>query len=105
MKSFIIAIVFLVIGGVVGGFVALSVGTGLGAGVGVATGLQAGACSTLEAAKARGLVTDEQFDEVLGAAMAQIADLGELPPDAALAGTAAECAKVIAGLQQAGESQ
>jgi len=105
MKSFLIAIVFLVIGGVVGGFVALSVGTGIGAGAGIATGLAAGACSALESAKDQGLVTDEQFDDVLRGAVAKISGSVELPPHAELAGTAAECEKVMADLQKAAAGQ
>ena len=105
MKSFLIAIVFLIIGGVVGGFGALSVGTGIGAGAGIATRLAAGACSALESAKDQGLVTDAQFDEVLGGAVAKIAGSVALPPEAELAGTAAECEKVMADLQKAAAGQ
>lgn len=105
MKSFLIAIVFLIIGGVVGGVVALSVGTGIGAGAGVATGMAAGACSALEAAKDQGLVSDAQFDKLLSAAAAKISGQVELPPGDKLAGTAAECAKVMASLKKAAESQ
>jgi hypothetical protein len=101
MKTFIIAVVFLVIGAVVGGFVALSVGTGIGAGAGIATGLAAGACSALDSAKDQGLVTDAQFDEVLRGAVAKIAGNVELPPEAELADTAAECEKVMATLKKA----
>ena len=101
MKTFLIAIVFLIIGGVAGGFGALSVDTGIGAGVGVATGLAAGACSALESAKDQGLVTDEQFDQVLRGAVAKIAGSVELAPDAEIAGTAAECEKLMADLQKA----
>ena len=105
MKSFLIGVVFLIIGGLVGGFVALSVGTGIGAGVGIATGVAAGACSAVESAKDQGLVTDAQFDEVLGGAVAKIAGSVELPPEAELAGTAAECEKVMADLQKAAAGQ
>jgi hypothetical protein len=65
----------------------------------------AGACSALEAAKDEGLVTDEEFDKVLNAAAAKITGHVELPPDAKLAGKAANCKKVMAGLQKAGESR
>ncbi len=105
MKSFLIAIVFLIIGGVVGGVAALSVGTGIGAGVGIATGYAAGACSALEVAKDQGLVTDAQFDQILRGAAEKIAGQVELPPDAELADTAAECAKVMADLQKAAANQ
>ena len=76
-------------------------GTGVDAGAGVATGLAAGACSALESAKDQGLVTDAQFDEVLRGAVAKIAGNVELPPEAELADSAAECEKVIADLQKA----
>ena len=101
MKSFLIAVVFLIIGGVVGGFAALSVGTGIGAGAGIATGVAAGACSALESAKEQGLVTEEQFDEVLRGAVSKIAGSVDLPPEAEFADTAAECEKVLADLQKA----
>lgn len=104
MKSFVIAFVFLVIGGLVGGFIALAVGTGIGAGVGAATGFSAGACSAMQAAKDQGLLTDAQFEQVLTAA-AKIAGRVELPLETKLASTAEECKKVIADLQQAGSSQ
>ena len=90
----------MIIGGVVGGFGASSVGTGIGAGAGVATGLAAGACSALELAKDQGLVTDEQFDRVLRGAVAKISGSVEQPPDVEIAGTAAECEKVMADLQK-----
>jgi len=101
MKSFIIALIFLIIGGIAGGFVALGMGTGIGAGVGIATGLAAGACSALESAKDQGLVTDAQFDEVLRGAVAKISGSVELPPGSELADTAADCEKVMAKLQKA----
>lgn len=100
MKSFLIALVFLVIGGVVGGIAALGIGTGAG----VATGLAAGACSTLEAAKDQGLVTEAQFDQVLKAAVAKVAGKVELPADAEHVDTAAGCAKMMAKLSEAGSS-
>ena len=101
MKSFLIAIVLLIIGGVGGGFVALSVGTSIGGGAGIATGLAAGACSALESAKDQGLVTDARFDEVLRAAVAKISGRVDLPPEVELADTAAKCEKFIADLQKA----
>ena len=85
----------------VGGFVALSVGTGIGAGVGIATGVAAGTCSALESAKDQGLVTEEQFEQVLRGVVSKISGSVELPPEAELADTAAECGKVLADLQKA----
>ncbi len=105
MKSFIIAIVFLLIGAALGGVVALSIGTGMGAGAGIVVGSQAGACLAVEAAKDRGLLTAEQIDEVLNGAVAKIAGGVKLPPEAKLVGSEADCAKMIADLQQAAQSQ
>ena len=85
----------------VGGFVALSVGTGIGAGVGIATGVAAGTCSALESAKDQGLVTEEQFEQVLRGVVSKISGSVELPPEAEFADTAAECEKVLADLQKA----
>ena len=85
----------------VGGFVALSVGTGIGAGVGIATGVTAGTCSALESAKDQGLVTEEQFEQVLRGVVSKISGSVELPPEAEFADTAAECEKVLADLQKA----
>jgi hypothetical protein len=101
VKSFLIAIVFLIIGGVAGGFVGLSADTGFGAGARMATGLDAGACSALESTKEQALVTDAQFDEALRGAVAKIAGNVELPPEGGLADMAAKCEDVVAKLQQA----
>lgn len=73
----------------------------MGRGAAIATGLAAGACTALESAKAQGLVTDAQFDQVLHGAVAKIAGSVELPPDTELADTAAKCEKVIVDLQKA----
>ena len=100
VKSFIIAVVFLLIGAVAGGFVALSIGTDMGTGAGLVVGSQAGACLAVEAAKDRGLLTAEQIDEVLNGAIAKIAGGAELPGKAKLVGSEADCAKMIADLQE-----
>jgi hypothetical protein len=42
MKGFLIAVIFLIIGGAAGGFLAMGVGTGFGAAAGIAVGSQAG---------------------------------------------------------------
>jgi hypothetical protein len=97
MKTFLIALVFLIIGGSVAAFVALGVGTGMG----VATGLAAGACATLQAAREQGLVSDTQADQVLSAAVATITGGVALPPEAKLAATAADCERVLADLKEA----
>ena len=65
MKGFLIAVIFLIIGGVAGGLLALGVGTGLGAAAGIAVGSQAGVCLAMETAKSDGLLTAEQVDKVI----------------------------------------
>ena len=105
MKSFIIAIVFLLIGAALGGIVALSIGTGMGAGAGIVVGSQAGACLAVEAAKDRGLLTADQIDEVLNAAVTKISGGAKLPPEVKLVGSEGDCDKMIADLQQAVQSQ
>jgi len=44
MKGFLLAVIFLIIGGVAGAFLALGVCTGLGAAGGIIVGSQAGVC-------------------------------------------------------------
>ena len=61
MKGFLIAVIFLVIGGAVTGFVAL----GIGSAAGIAVGSQAGVCLAMETAKNDGLLTAEQVDKVI----------------------------------------
>jgi hypothetical protein len=103
MKTALIAIVFLLIGGAVGGFLALGFGAGLGAGAGIVVGSQAGACLAVESAKDQGLLSAEQIDQVLAGAIGKIKGKAELPPDAEpqWVGTAADCAAMIAELATA----
>ncbi|MBG7602824.1 MAG: hypothetical protein IZT60_09800 [Gammaproteobacteria bacterium] len=61
MKSFLIAVIFLIIGGAIGGFVAL----GFGSVAGLAGGSQVGICLAMETAKSNGLLTAEQVDTVI----------------------------------------
>ena len=61
MKGFIIAVIFLIIGGAAAGFLALGVGTAAG----IAVGSQAGVCLAMETAKNDGLLTAEQVDKVI----------------------------------------
>jgi len=77
---------------------------GIGTGVGAGTGLMVGTCSTIEAAKDQGLVTEAQYDQVLAAAAARMSGQLELPPDAQVANSAADCAKVMAKVDQAAQS-
>jgi hypothetical protein len=107
MKTALIAIVFLLIGGAVGGFLALGFGAGMGAGAGIVVGSQAGACLALESAKDQGLLSAEQIDQVLAGAIDKIKSKSELPPDAEpqWVGTAADCAAMIAELATAQSQQ
>jgi hypothetical protein len=99
MKSFLLILLGFVLGGAVGLLGGGVVGTGIGAGVGVATGLQAGACLTVEAAKDKGLITQDQVADIFAAAAESMQ--GELPADADIADTDAECEAVVAKLKQA----
>ena len=107
MKTALIAIVFLLIGGAVGGFLALGFGAGMGAGAGIVVGSQAGACLAVESAKDQGLLSAEQIDQVLAGAIGKIKSKSELPPDAEpkWVGTAADCAAMIAELATAQSQQ
>lgn len=99
MKSFV-----LVVAGVVLGALAtvllMPAAVGVGAGVGILTGLKAGACLTVEAAKERGFITSAQVSEVLRAAGEQIASSVESAEKPVLAGSDAECAKLVADLKK-----
>ena len=105
MKTAIIAIVFLLIGGAVGGFLALGYGAGMGAGIVV--GSQAGACLAMESAKDQGLLSAEQIDQALAGAIGKIKGKAQLPPDAKFqwVGNEADCAAMIAELETAAQSQ
>jgi hypothetical protein len=100
MKTFLLAVAFLLIGAAVGGFLAINIGAGMGAGAGIVVGSQAGACLAMEAAKDKGMLTAEQIDEVLNDAIAKISGKVELPPDAKLLGSEADCARMVAELQK-----
>jgi hypothetical protein len=100
MKGFLIFVLGAIVGAVVGVFLLAGMLTGIGAGVGIATGLKAGACLTVEAAKAEGLITSEQVDQVLNAAIRQIAATN-IADEAALSASDAACAKVVEDLRAA----
>jgi hypothetical protein len=73
LKSFFLIIMGAVIGAALSLLLASGVLTGIGAGAGIVTGLKAGACLTVEAAKAKGYIKSEQIEELLKAAAQQIA--------------------------------
>lgn len=97
MKGFLLVLLGFVLGGLLGLFGGGLLGTGVGAGVGIATGLQAGACLTVEAAKEKGLITADQVAEIFAAAAESMQ--AELPADADIADSDAECQAVVAKLQ------
>ena len=103
MKKFLLVVLGFVLGAVVTIFFSSTILTGIGAGVGVATGLKAGACLTVEAAKEKGFITSDQVEEVLRAAVKQIAQT-DLEEEAALSGADAECEKVVSQLKSAGKN-
>lgn len=104
MKSFLMVVLGFVLGVVVMLFLAPTV-VGVGAGVGIATGLKAGACLTVEAAKEKGFITGAQVDEVLNAAVKQIASSTGIDDANKLSGADAACQKVIADLKNAAQKK
>jgi len=99
LNPFFITILSMVTGALIGGYVAFHYGSGVGANAGVAKGFSAGACSAMEAARKRGLVAADQYDEVLVEA-AKIAGHVDIQADVQLRGTAEKCQQVIADLQK-----
>jgi hypothetical protein len=102
MKSFLLVVSGIIVGAVVTLVLASGMFTGVGAGVGIATGLKAGACLTVEAAKERGFITADQVDDVLNAAVSQIAS-ANIGDEAKLSGGDAECVKLVAELKSAAQ--
>ena len=85
MKSFLLVVLGIVIGGV-------------GAGAGVVTGLHSGACLTLEAAREKGLITADQETEIWIAAVEQLTGEG-LPESVTKDPGEVDCARVVADLK------
>jgi hypothetical protein len=108
MKTFILALIFLLIGSAVGGFLALGFGAGLGAASGLVIGSQACACLAVETAEESGLVTDPaQIDALIATTIAKIRDKsGAVPAEAGLAwiANAAECRDIIRQLIEGPEA-
>lgn len=101
MKSFLIAVVFLVIGGGVGAVV----GLGFGAAGGLVTGAQAGLCLAVETAKANGLVSGSQASKLVQDTVATIkGKAGEAATKMEIDWVASEadCTAQIAELSTAG---
>ncbi len=103
MRTFIIALIALIVGGLLGGFAAL----GFGAGAGILVGAQAGACLALETAKDSGFLTAGDIDTILRETVARIR--AEAPDDVdqettPLVRSEADCAAVVAKLRGDGAS-
>lgn len=98
MKSFLLILLGLLVGGAAGFFGGGAVGLGAGAGVGIATGLQAGACLTLDAARTEGFITEDQEPQILAAAARAFAseDLPQGPDTSRI-----DCATVVAEIRAA----
>ncbi|MEO1090734.1 MAG: hypothetical protein AAFX81_08875 [Pseudomonadota bacterium] len=101
MKTFLVALVGVLIGGAIGGYLAFTSGAGAGAGGEVITGARAGACLVVEAAKDDGLIGPDQVDGVLGAAAMKLVGGGPVPTVARFVDGDAECAPMVAQLQAA----
>jgi len=104
MKSALLVVVGIVIGGVLSFLLAPAV-VGVSAGVGVATGLTAGACLTVEAAKQKGFITAEQVNEVLLAAGELISASASADSKPTLTGGDAECQRVVTDLKKAAQKK
>jgi hypothetical protein len=100
MKTFLLILLGFVIGGVAGALGGGLLGVGAGAGVGIVTGLKAGACLTLDAARAEGLISADQEAGLLQATARQFAseDLPEGPDTSEI-----DCAAVVADLRRAAD--
>lgn len=101
MKTFLLLIVGVVVGGALSLVFSAALFTGVGAAAGIATGLKAGACLTVEAAKDQGFITAEQVDDVLNAAVIQFKNVTDLEGVEQISGGDAECAKMVDELKRA----
>jgi len=102
MKTFILAIIFLLIGGAIGGFVGFGFGTGMGAGGGLIVGTQAGTCLALGAARDKGILTQVQVDGVIQEAIGRIKTRSPAAADPKIRWIAneADCARLMADIDQ-----
>jgi hypothetical protein len=81
MKSVIIGLVCLIVGGVLGGFAALGFGVGAGAASGLLMGSQVGVCLAVEAAKQQGRLSTHGANRVVAETVAQIKRRARNAPD------------------------
>jgi hypothetical protein len=97
MGKLFIGLLALVVGFVGGAVIGGSLLAGAGTGAGIATGLSAGICSTVLAATAEGLLTEEEVEQVLARAAA---DLGGTVDAETLTGTTDRCDEVMQELME-----
>ena len=96
-------VLIFIFGTVIGAAGSFLFGTGIGAGAGVITGLKAGACLTVEAAKDKGLISGDQVDEVLNAAVQSILSQ-EASGEEAIKEGDLKCEQVVAEMKAAAKS-
>ena len=102
MKIAITAILSLLIGGLFGGYLAFRAGMGIGGIGGFLDGAQGGVCLAVASAQEQGLVSAEQVDKVIGAAIDKIKAQAQFPADQApkwVTG-AADCSSMMAGMRR-----
>ena len=97
MKGFLIAVIFLIIGGAAGGFLAF----GVGAATGIAAGSQVGVCLAMETARSDGLLTVEQIDKVIADTVNTIRSksAADTVDDIEWISSEKECADMVAKMQ------
>ena len=96
-------VLIFILGTVIGAAGSFLFSTGIGAGAGVITGLKAGACLTVEAAKDKGLISGDQVDEVLNAAVQSILSQ-EVSGEEAINEGDLKCEQVVAEMKAAAKS-
>lgn len=99
MKSFLIFLVGVALGGAAALFVLPGLLIGAGAGAGIATGLKAGTCLTAEAALDKGYIGKDQVGELIAAAGQKILAQNVASDDESFASGDAKCQEFIAKLK------
>jgi hypothetical protein len=73
MKTLLIVLASILVGGALGGFLALGFGSGVGAASGLIYGSQVGICAAAETARAQGIATDPAvLDRMIQSAVERI---------------------------------
>lgn len=106
MKTVVLAIIFLLIGGLIGGYLGVGFGTGMGAGGGVAVGSQAGACLAMQTARDRGILSSAQVDAVIKDTVGKIKSRTPLASDPNLnwVNSESDCARMIAEMDNSAQA-